>query len=402
MKTKRIWMVAVTLAVLLGVAGAEAALTPKQMLGRRLYMDTSLSLNQNQSCMTCHHPMAGWADPDNTADPENSVVSTGSDNISLGGREAPPAAYAAFSPVFGYEKLEDKSRFYTGGQFWDGRAATLANQAKGPFLNPGEMAMPTKAAVVAAVMASSYASDFIEVFGKKAFDKVDRAYDYIAEAIADFETTEMLNRFSSRYDAYLAGQATLNELELWGLQLFEDPAKGNCAACHPSQPDPATGALPVFTDFSYDNLGMPKSANPQIAGNPTDYGLGGRADIAAFDPLEVTEPTGEVVTVSAGQAGKFKVPSLRNIAKTAPYGHNGYFATLEGIIQFYNTAGVPEAGWPAPEVDLNVNRSELGDLGLTPAEVAAIAAFLGTLSDSGMMGGGPGGGPGGGGMMGGN
>jgi cytochrome c peroxidase len=343
-------------------ATQAAALTDKELLGRHLYMDTSLSKYQNQSCMTCHHPMAGWTDPANTFDPYNSVVSTGSDGASLGGRQAPSAAYAAFSPTFHWDAT---AGMFIGGQFWDGRAPTLVEQAKGPFLNPAEMAMPSKAAVVKAVQNSSYAWLFLQVYGRNAFRNVDKAYDNIADAIAAFEKTPHLNRFSSKYDAYLAGQVALTAQEARGMELFEDPLKGNCAACHPS------GAGAVFTDFSYDNLGIPKSTNPQIAQNATDYGLG------AF----VGDPQ---------QNGKFKVPTLRNAAITPPYGHNGYFATLREIVSFYNTRDV--ADWPPPEVPENVNVDELGDLGLSPEEVDAIVAFLGTLTDAHMGGGGPGGG----------
>lgn len=353
------------------------ALTPKQLLGSMLYADTSLSNPPGQSCATCHHPSAGWADPANRRDPYSSVVSLGADGFSVGGRNAPSAAYAAFSPVFGWN---DPLGMYLGGQFWDGRAPTLADQAKGPFLNPLEMAN-TMEGVVAAVRSAPYARLFLKVFGPNAFADVPTAYDYIAEAIADFESTRVLNRFSSRYDQYLAGTGTLTAKELLGLQIYQ--GKALCDACHPSKPTVAadgTVAPPLFTDYSYDNLGIPKSLSPLLAGNPIDYGLGGRLDIAGVDPVEVPDGLDGTVVVSAGQAGKFKVPTLRNIAKTPPYGHNGYFATLTAIVSFYNTAGVPGL-WPDPEVGLNVNRTELGNLGLTTGDVDALVAFLRTLTD---------------------
>lgn len=124
---------------------------------------------------------------------------------------------------------------------------------------------------------------------------------------------------------------------------------------------------PLFTDFTYDNLGIPRSNNPALANAPVDLGLGGRPDIAAIDPKGL-------------QKGKFKVPTLRNVILTAPYGHNGYFATLAEIVEFYNTAGV-RGRWPKPEVPQNVNRKEMGNLKLTKKEVAAIVAFMGTLTD---------------------
>ena len=357
---------------LVHAATATTVLTPKQKLGQFLYMDKSLSSPVGQACVTCHHPSAGFADPDNRKDPVNSVVSVGADGFSVGGRNAPTAAYAAHSPVFQWDA---KRGMYIGGQFWDGRAPTLKEQAKGPFLNPVEMAN-TMEGVVAAVRQAPYAWLFFQVYGPTSLDDVPVAYDKIAEAIADFEGTGILNKFTSKYDYYLAGKVRLSKKELRGFQLFNDPLKGNCAACHPSTRGPYDPRHPLFTDYSFDNLGIPKSTNPLIANNPVDYGLGLRAAIAAVDPC--TLPDGAVVSCS--QAGKYKVPALRNIAKTPPYAHNGYFATLTEIVNFYNTADI--AGmWSDPEVPLNVNRTELGNLGLTAAEVEDIVAFLHTLSD---------------------
>jgi cytochrome c peroxidase len=198
---------------------------------------------------------------------------------------------------------------------------------------------------------------------------VDAVYDMLAEAIGDFEKSPEVNRFSSKYDSYLAGFVQLTPQEMKGLKLFEGKAK--CSLCHLSRPqlspDGTTMIPPLFTDFTYDNLGIPKSMNPLIASNPIDYGLGGRADIMAMDPLGL-------------QKGKHKVSTLRNIALTAPYGHNGYFATLREIVHFYNTAGIPGM-WPSPEVNVNVNRAELGDLRLTSEQEADLVAFMLTLSD---------------------
>ena len=189
----------------------------------------------------------------------------------------------------------------------------------------------------------------------------------MADAIAAFEKTDELNKFSSKFDYYLAGKTKLSVQELRGLELFND--KGKCAECHPSEAVRGTDGKivpPLFTDFTYDNLGIPKSTNPLIADNPIDYGLGGREDIKAKDP-------------SGAELGKHKVMTLRNIELTPPYGHNGFFATLEEIVNFYNTRDVKS--WPAPEVAQNVNTEELGNLGLTEQEEADIVAFLKTLTD---------------------
>lgn len=369
---------------------ASAALTPKQELGKVLYSDLFLSLNANQSCESCH--MApGFADPRNAAAPLTSVVSEGSVAGLFGGRNAPSSAYAAFSPFFHWDAV---AGLFVGGQFWDGRENTLTGQAQGPFLNPVEMAMPSKASVLQALishpftgvnnpMAATYLAGFNAVFGVdlNAVDitnmvEVAAVYEMLAEAIADFEKSFELNQFTSKFDAWLAGGYVMTPQEDKGMKLFN--GKGKCALCHLSAvtvaPDGLTVQPPLFTDFTYDNLGIP--VNPLLAGNPTDYGLGARADIAAYDPLTLLDGS----IVSASNAGKFKVMTLRNIELTAPYGHNGFFPTLKDIVHFYNTAGV--AGlWPPAEVALNVNRAELGNLRLTGAQEDDIVAFMLTLSD---------------------
>lgn len=341
------------------------SLTPLEELGEFLAFDENLSTPAGQSCASCHHPSAGFADPDSYL-----PVSMGIMKHRFGNRNAPTWAYMSFSPDFYWDETEE---MYIGGQFWDGRAANLVEQAKGPFLNILEMNNPNKRHVVTRVEHSDYADLFMEVFGEEAFDNVNMAYDYIAEAIAAYEASSDVNKFSSKYDYYLAGMVALSDQEMTGLQLFNDPLAGNCAACHPSTAGPY-GDQPLFTDFSYDNLGVPKNwDNPFLymprgfnrdGANYIDYGLGGRLN----DPAEF---------------GKFKVPTLRNIAVTPPYMHNGLFATLTEVVDFYNTRDVGD--WDAPEVAENVNTDELGNLGLTSEEVDAIVAFMMTLTDGYML-----------------
>jgi cytochrome c peroxidase len=362
----------------LGVAHAALPISDKEQLGRLLYFDQNLSIHKNQACASCHTP-PNFVDPANVADPANSPVSAGSDPTLHGGRNAPSAAYAAFTPLFHWDATE---ALYVGGQFWDGRASALADQAKGPFLNPVEMAMPSKAAVLARIADEGnpnnkqYRKLFKKVYGvdiEKYKDKnprkVDETYDLVADAIAAIEKTRFFSPFSSKFDYYLAGKAQLTPAEQNGQALFE--GKAQCSACHTSSPGTTVdGKLipPLFTDYTYDNIGIPKSAHPLLANNAVDNGLGARADIAAADP-------------SGNEIGKFKVMTLRNIAVTAPYGHNGFFATLEDIVHFYNTRDLPAANWAPPEVAQNVNSGELGNLGLTAQEEADLVAFLKTLTD---------------------
>jgi len=376
------FLILLALTLVLAVsAPAWAAMSNIEHLGKMLYMDTSLSEPAGQSCMSCHSPMAGFADPDSDL-----PVSRGAISDRFGNRNSPTAAYAAYSPAFGFVGGR-----YVGGQFWDGRAADLVAQAQGPFLNPLEMNNPSAAAVVVKVQRSHYASMFTRVFGRNAFKDKQAAYVNIARAIAAYESSTMMNRFGSKYDAYLAGSTTLTAQEAQGLGLFT--GKAGCSACHP-----AAGSRAVLTDFTYHNLGLPKNWDNPFLYLPLSLNPAG--------PDFIDLGLGPVVKSDA-QNGKFKVPTLRNVAATPPYGHNGYFQTLEAVVAYYNTRDVAGAGRPAPEVAANLDTS-VGDLGLTAAEVDAIVAFLHTLTDGGCGcggmgggGGGMGGGGGGGGGMGG-
>lgn len=350
-------------------------LTAKAELGRKLFFDTNLSEPAGQACGSCHDPNAAFTDPDRTH-----PTSKGVDPNLFGNRNTPTAMYAAFSPKFYFDRA---TQLFMGGQFLDGRAASLIEQAKGPFLNPLEMANPNAASVVEKVRNSDYAEMFDSVFGEQALADVDQAYQRIAEAIAEFERSPVFNRFSSKYDFYLFGKAKLSLSERRGLKVFEN--KGECAACHPNRPQ--NGKPPLFTDFSYDNLGVPKNPENPFYAMPAEFNPNGE--------LFVDIGLGNAVKKSL-QNGKFKVPTLRNIAVTAPYMHNGYFKTLEGAIELYSsrdtrkTCREPQTGetealrqkcWPQAEADMNVNHAELGSLNLNQREIKDLAAFLKTLTD---------------------
>lgn len=370
-------LTSLTVLLMLSLTTVVNANPEKIKLGKLLYFDKDLSLNKNQACASCHTPQ-GYADPANAANPKDNVVSLGSDITLNGGRNAPSAAYAAFTPIFHWSPMMGK---YMGGQFWDGRAATLTHQAQGPFLNPVEMAMPSKKAVLASIAHEDnnnnkqYKALFKNVYGvtldtllsTENQTYIDAVYVEVADAIAAFEKSDELNKFNSKYDYYLIGEAELTDSESNGMKLFN--GKGMCNQCHKSGALKAPDGLkmpPLFTNHMYANLGIPKSTNPKIANDPIDNGLGGRADIAANDPKGL-------------QLGKHKVVTLRNVELTAPYGHNGYFASLKEIVHFYNTRDV--ADWGEPEVSENLNTTKLGDLGLTDDEEDDIVAFMKTLTD---------------------
>jgi len=338
----------------------EDSTKQQQQLGKQLFFDASLSSPAGQSCSSCHLPSAGFADPD-----KEIPVSRGVHPERFGSRNTPSAAYASFSPEFHFD---DEEGIFFGGQFLDGRAATLEEQAMRPFLNPLEMANADRTTVVEKVSQAEYAGEFKALYGETIFNDIELAFSKIAEAIAAFERSAEVSPFSSKFDQFIAGSVALTDAELRGMDLFNRIDKGNCAACHPSTGD-SPETPPLFTDFSYDNLGVP--ANPDspfltqaLELNPdgadfVDFGLGGElGDIA--------------------ENGKFKVPSLRNIALTGPYMHNGVFDTLEDVLDFYSDR---DADGIIPEVADNVNHEELGALGLSAQEKTDIIAFLKTLTD---------------------
>jgi cytochrome c peroxidase len=375
------------------------ALTPLEQLGKMLFFDTNLSTPPGQACAVCHGPEVGFTGPVSMINLRGAVY-PGAVPTRFGNRKPPAAAYA-FGPILHYDTADE---VWMGGTFWDGRATgwtlgdPLAEQAQGPFLNPVEQNMASAVDVCLAVQISTYADLFEQVWGPGSLDcgtNINLTYDRIGRSISAYERSKEVSPFTSQYDLYLAGRAHLKPLEKKGLILFE--GKGKCSLCHLSRPGP-DGAPPMFTDFTYDNLGVPKNPKNPFYNMPSwinplgqdwiDYGLGDFLRSAGYVP-GIYEP----------ELGKQKVPTLRNVALrphrlfVKAYSHNGYFKSLPAIVHFYNTRDVlpscevktfPIEGlncWPPPEVPETVNTEELGNLGLTPAEELAIVAFLETLSD---------------------
>ena len=350
MLKKRIGMIVISMvfafAALSWAAGGPPNVSSDlEKLGMKLYNDKDLSFNGTQSCRNCHHHFSGFADITNHIDPYANFVSTGADGVSKGGRNAPSSAYAGFSPI-----LSRDSSGYMGGMFWDGRADgstlgdPLAEQAQGPPLNPVEMAMPSKADIIAVIAGSEYARLWNRVFGAGSLDDVDAAYDNFGRAIAAYERSADVTKFTSKFDS-----GTLSPAEQAGLALFNT----HCASCHSTEANFGSPA-PLFTNYRYANIGIP--ANPGIPSNAPDLGLG------------------PVVGESA-ENGKFKIPTLRNIALTAPYSHNGVFPTLMEMLQFIN-----DRNGVVPDCGENLS-DKVGNLGLDQNALDQIAAFLNALTD---------------------
>ena len=384
-------------------AGTAQALTVQEELGKSIFFDTNLSINNNQSCAVCHGPEAGWTGPESDINAGGAVYE-GSIADRFGNRKPSSSAYATPSPVLHFV-IEKKEALFIGGNFWDGRAtgqtlgSPAAEQAQGPFLNPLEQALPDAAEVITRICASSYAVSFTQVCGDGACDtaNVSAAYDCVGLSVAAYEGSPEVNQYSSKYDAFLAGDVDLTKEEKKGLNLFK--SKGKCANCHVLDPGP-NGEPPLLTDFTFDNLGVPRNPDNPFYSEPDFNPLGfSWIDLGLGDFLDSRV---DYQQFAAENYGKQKVPTLRNVDKrpspdfVKAYAHNGYFKTLKQIVHFYNTRDAKPAClniftrvedalaqdcWPAPEVAANVNTKELGNLNLTDAQEDAIVAFMRTLSD---------------------
>ncbi len=341
-----------------GVIGAGVPLSSIAELGRQIYFDQNLSNPVGQSCASCHLPVAGFADPES-----HFPVSEGAVLSRFGARNAPTASYAALIPEFSFVMV-GAGGHYRGGQFLDGRASTLELQAQGPFLNPLEMNMSDKAAVIGSIRNADYATDFETLFGVAAFDDVELAYEQMASAIAEFERSSELSPFSSKFDAVEAGDDVFTVAEQNGRNLFN--GRANCDRCHRTDRN-----LPeVFSNFEFQNIGVPSNPNNPFLTMPVNWNP---------DGLNFVDLGLGAVVNEARQNGKFRTPTLRNVALTGPYMHNGVFDSLEEVIDFYNRRDLD--GIPA-EVAQNVdNGGNIGNLGLSSSEVQDLVAFLQTLSD---------------------
>lgn len=371
-------------------ATAMAVATPAMVaLGEAIFFDENLSLNGNQACASCHDPAWGWTGPSSAVNAAGAVYE-GSVSGAFGNRKPPSSAYATLSPIFHYG-----GDLFIGGNFWDGRATgerlgnPAADQALGPFLNPAEQALAQPADVIERICSGSYTALVAAVWPGTYCTETDAAtiaaaFDAVGLAIAAFEASPASNAFTSKFDQASGHGAKLSKEEKRGFAIFK--GKGKCAKCHVL----GRGNAPaLFTDFTFDNLGIPE--NPENPQYPVeDPGLGG---------FLATQPAW--AAMAPDFLGMHKVPTLRNVdlrpgaGDVKGYGHNGYFKSLWEIVHFYNTRDVKptcpgdytsamaiaNGCWPEPEIDENVNDAELGDLGLSLADEMALVAFLKTLSD---------------------
>ena len=340
-------------------------------LGEVLFFDKSISFNKTQSCSTCHSPDTAFVDQRKNS--ANQMVSEGDNPHLHGNRNANTALYAMFSPNFHFDK---KIQDYVGGQFWDGRAKDLAEQAGGPPVNPVEMGMPDKKAIVERLKADpTYYKPITDLYGESIWADADKIYAIMEKAIGEFEKQELFAQFSSKYDRALKGEAELTALESKGKALFFDKTRTNCSNCH--QSSEANSAKETFTNYRYYNIGVPSNQelikHNKLAVDFVDNGL-------LDNPM---------VKGDKKQKGKFKVPTLRNISVTAPYMHNGVFRDLKTVLLFKDSFNNPnrkinpETGkaWEKAEYAQTINPDVLKAKPFTDEEINALEAFLKTLTD---------------------
>ncbi|MCB9032522.1 MAG: c-type cytochrome [Chitinophagales bacterium] len=329
----------------------NTGLSDTAFIGKQVFFDTSLSVPSGMSCASCHSPSSGFSDP------RHSPFSVGADNKSIGNRNAITIAYNAFAPIR-HGDMKNGVMESFGGFFWDGRALLMIDQAFSPLFNKDEMNNTDFKSLANTIRKSYYYKDIKKLYEKYNLNDDQTLLAFVSNALVAFEQSKQVNSFTSKFDFYLAGKVKLTDEEMQGFLLFQDTAKTQCITCHTLDKNELSGKI-LFTDFSYDNIGVPKNTHQNSL--PLDSGLGG---IELRKPLEI---------------GKFKSPSLRNVAISAPYMHNGVFNSLEEVLEFYNERDINPKF--KPEYPLTMNTTELGNLKLSQDEIDALIAFLKTLTD---------------------
>ncbi|MGH7034234.1 MAG: cytochrome-c peroxidase [Stellaceae bacterium] len=392
--------VAVLLAAAVAPAEARSALSRAEVfaqakalsaLGSELFRDPALSSSGKLACASCHDPANAFG-PDG-AEP---VALGGRDLHHLGLRAVPSLRYLQAVPQFTehYYDSDDEGDASvdngpSGGFTWDGRADRGRDQARLPLLSPDEMANARPAAIVAAVRRAPYADALRRIGGAAILGQPERAFELILEALETYEQDyAAFYPYSSKYDAYLEGKAALTPQEARGLALFNDPAKGNCAHCHPSARG-NDGTPPQFTDYGFVALGVPRNRAIPANADPKFYDLG------LCGPLRTD------LRAHPDYCGLFKTPSLRNVATRKSFFHNGVFHSLKRAIEFYAERDTDPGKWyprdaagrvaifddlpPAYRINVNIEPPFGEHPGekppLSPVDISDIAAFLGTLTD---------------------
>ena len=385
-----------------GAAGAQEAAPPSRAqvygrvaaltaIGRRMFVDPSLSASGKMSCASCHSPLHAFGPPNSL-----SVQLGGKDLQQSGIRAVPSLKYLQAAPqftdhFFDSDDAADDSvdNGPTGGLTWDGRVDRGRDQGRIPLLSAFEMANRDPAEFAARLRCTPYAGEFRPIFGDTVLADPEKTFEAALEALEVYQQSSAeFYPYSSKYDSYLAGKAELTAQERRGLSLFEDPAKGNCARCHVSARG-KDGTPPQFTDYGLVAIGAPRNAAIPANQDPSFFDLG------------LCGPLRGDLRDRAEYCGRFKTPSLRNVATRRVFLHNGSFHTLRQVMEFYVQRDTnPEKWYPrdangnarkfddlpaAYRVNVDVEPPFGGHLGDRPAlsddEIDDVVAFMRTLTD---------------------
>ncbi|HEV7613777.1 MAG TPA: cytochrome c peroxidase [Steroidobacteraceae bacterium] len=357
-------------------------------IGRALFFDRSLSSSGKVACATCHDPRSAFGPRNNRP-----VQRGGGDGRQFGVRAAPSLTYGQNIPAFTEHYFDDDGddsadQGPAGGRSWDGRSQSAHDQARMPLFSPFEMANRSVDAVITKVQSAGYAAQFRDAFGEKVFDDTASAFKGVLMALETFQQSPAeFYPYSSKYDAWLRHETSLSGAELRGLAAFNDPARGNCARCHPS--GMRKGAFPQFTDFGYSAIGAPRNA-----------AIPANADGHYYD-LGLCGPLRSDLKDQKRYCGLFRTPTLRNVAARRSFFHNGVLHRLEDVIRFYAERDTQPQKWYPHEAngaarkfdDLPLQYQENVDTrppfdrhageapALSEADIRDIAAFLNALTD---------------------
>ena len=357
-------------------------------LGEAIFNDKNLSEPQGTACVSCHSASTGLASN------HGSIigVAVGSKPASIGLRNTMANGYTSFIPTLKFITDKDETEA-SGGHFWDGRADTMQQQALGPLLNPLEMNNPDRQSVVKKIATSAYAGLFSQTFGTTIFTDTNLAFEKIGVAIEAFERAR-LQPFSSKYDAMVRGKAAFSSTEQRGMALFMDPKGANCAGCHLMNPKSAKPEDSLFSEFTYYASGIPRNKEIPRNADSRFFDLGLCGPERSAPALPATAPADVRIE---DFCGKFRMPTLRNVAQREAFMHNGYFKDLREVVRFYSTRNSNPQHWyglsgkpndlPAQYAG-NIEKTKApfnrdGHLGplLSEEEVSAMVSFLQTLSD---------------------
>ncbi len=357
-------------------------------VGRALFFDESLSASGRTSCAACHDPARAFGPPN-----DQPVQRGGIDSRRPGVRAVPSLMYTQNVPPFAEHYFDDEGddsidQGPAGGRAWDGRFQSAHDQARLPLFSPFEMANESADAVVSKVQHAAYAAQFRETFGEKVFADRALAFKGVLLALETYQQTAAdFYPYSSKYDGFLRHEVSLTPDELRGLAAFNDPAKGNCARCHPSAF--RRGAFPQFTDFGYAGVGAPRNAAIPANSDHRYYDLG------LCGPLRTD------LENKKEYCGLFRTPTLRNVALRRVFFHNGVLHRLEDVVRFYAERDTLPQNWYPRGPDGSILKFDdlpatyrrnvdsqppfdrrAGDRpAMSEADIKDIVAFLNTLTD---------------------